>query len=55
MLLLWSRCKELVLVGTASVLAWFGIVGLSFTQDSLARINNWMLLGILIGLTDSLA
>jgi len=45
--------KELVFVGTASLLAWFGIVALGFTQDSLAMLNIWMPLGILIGMTDS--
>ena len=51
--LLRSRHKELAFVGTASLLAWFAIVALGFTQDSLAMLNIWMPLGILIGMADS--
>jgi len=51
--LLRSRRKELVFVGTASLLAWFGIVALGITQDSLAMLNIWMPLGILVGMADS--
>ncbi len=51
--LLKSRRKELVFAGTASLLAWFAIVALGFTQDSLAMLNIWMPLGILVGMADS--
>jgi len=50
--LLRSRRKELVFLGTASLLAWFGIVVLGFTQDSFAMLNIWMPLGILIGMAN---
>ncbi len=53
--LLRSRRKELVFIGTASLLAWFAIVALGFTQDSLAMLNIWMPLGILIGMSNSRA
>lgn len=53
--LLKSCRKELVFVGTASLLAWFAIVALGFTQDSLAMLNIWMPLGILVGLADTQA
>jgi hypothetical protein len=53
--LLQSRRKELVFVGMASLLAWFSIVALGLSQDSLAMFNIWMPLGILIGIADSRA
>jgi O-antigen ligase len=53
--LLRSRRKELVFVGMASLLAWFSIVALGLSQDSLAMLNIWMPLGILIGIADSRA
>jgi hypothetical protein len=39
----------------ASLLAWFSIVALGLSQDSLAMLNIWMPLGILIGIADSRA
>jgi O-antigen ligase len=48
--LLRSRRKELVFVGTASLMAWLAIIALGFTQDSLAMLTIWMPLGILIGM-----
>jgi O-antigen ligase len=51
--LLKSLRKELVFVGTASLLAWFGIVALGFTQDSFAMLNIWMPMGIMLGMAES--
>jgi hypothetical protein len=53
--LLRTRRKQLVFVGTASLLAWLTIVALGISQDSLAMLNIWMPLGILIGMADSQA
>jgi O-antigen ligase len=50
--LLRSKRKELVFVGTASLLAWFAIVALGLSQDSLAMLNIWMPFGILVGMAD---
>ena len=50
--LLGSQRKELVFVGAASLLAWFTIVVVGFTQDSLALTNIWLPFGILVGLAD---
>jgi O-antigen ligase len=51
--MLGSRRKELVFTGAAGLLAWFAIVIVGFTQDSLAMTNIWLPLGILVGLADS--
>ena len=51
--MLGSRRKELTLAGAAGLLAWFAIVVVGFTQDSLAMTNIWLPLGILVGLADS--
>ncbi len=48
--LLRSQRKELVFLGAASLLAWFAIVALGFTQDSLAMPNMWISIGILLGM-----
>jgi len=48
--LLRSPRRELIFVGTASLLAWIGIMVLGFTQDSFAMLNIWMPLGILVGM-----
>jgi O-antigen ligase len=53
--LLRSRRKELAFVGAASLVAWVAIVILGFSQDSLAMLNIWMPLGILVGMADSSA
>ncbi len=52
--LMRSRRKELVFVGVASLLAWFAIVALGFTQDSLAMPNMWINIGILLGMAASI-
>jgi O-antigen ligase len=48
--LLGSKRKDLAFLGTASLLAWFSIVLLGFTQDSLAMPIIWIPLGILFGM-----
>ena len=50
--LLRSPRRELIFVGTASLLAWIGIMVLGFTQDSFAMLNIWMPLGILVGMAN---
>jgi O-antigen ligase len=51
--LLRSKRKELAFLAAASLLAWFSIVMLGFTQDSLAMPTVWLPLGVLIGMTAS--
>jgi O-antigen ligase len=48
--LLRSKRRELVFLGTASLLAWLSIVMLGLTQDSLAMPIIWLPLGILFGM-----
>jgi O-antigen ligase len=49
--LLRSKRKELAFLAMASLLAWFSIVMLGFTQESLAMPTIWLPLGVLIGMT----
>ena len=50
--LLRSSCKALAFVGVASLLAWFVIVALGFSQDSFAMPTIWFSFGLLVGITD---
>ena len=51
--LLRSKPKYLAFLGTASLIAWMGIVVFGISQDSLAMPIIWLPLGILIGMTDN--
>jgi O-antigen ligase len=51
--LLGTKRKELAFLAVASLLAWFSIAMLGFTQDSLAMPTIWLPLGVLIGMTAS--
>jgi O-antigen ligase len=51
--LLRSKRRDLAFLGVASLLAWFSIVMLGFTQDSFAMPTIWLPLGVLMGMTDS--
>jgi O-antigen ligase len=45
-----SKKKEILFLGAAGLFAWFAIVMLGFTQDSLAMPVVWVPLGIIIGM-----
>jgi O-antigen ligase len=46
-----SKRKSLVFLGTASLLAWFSMVFLGFTQDSFAMPAFWLPIGVVMGMT----
>ena len=50
--LLRSSRKFLAFVGAAGLLAWFVIVALGFSQDSLAMPTIWFSFGLLVGIVD---
>ena len=51
--LLRSKRKEMNFLAVASLLAWFSILMLGFTQDSLAMSTIWLPFGIMIGMHSS--